>query len=168
MISIDRISNKASFGKIPSYSAYGYIINSNGDVYAPNYKYQQGFLLALLYPEILEDFRKTSRGIELGHLLDVNSFSCIDDVDDSSFQEFEVFSAEKIPAIRVASKRFLRGADVSIPNTCSTKQVTALRNVFLVLGLTSDSPVFIKEGKSTVIKLLFTAMNAASLNLAPA
>lgn len=157
---IERAAIKTPFDVIPTYSQFGYIIDEKGDVYTLTSKFLHGFVLALLYPQALEEFRKTEMGIELGDRLVTDHLASIQDVDVFAFQAFELQWHGQLPAIRVCGMRVMSGhPSVDLPEKCTVAQTTALRHVFRALNATSNTTVEMDVRDTTVVKCLAEAIN---------
>ncbi len=157
---IERATIKTACDVIPTYSQYGYVIHENGDVYTLTSKFLHDFVLACVYPQAFEEFRKSERGLLLGEdRLDVQGLKSVHDIDVFAFQAFELEWNGLLPAIRVCGLRVMSGhPSVDLPKKCTTPQVTALRHVFRALGATSSTVVEDGAKETTVIKCLADAM----------
>lgn len=157
---IERATIKTACDVIPTYSQYGYVIHENGDVYALTSKFLHGFVLACLYPQAFDEFRKSEQGAAFGDRLDVQGLKSVQDIDVFAFQAFELEWNGQLPAIRVCGLRVMSGhPSVDLPKKCTTPQVTALRHVFRALGVTSSTVVEDGAKETTVIKCLADAIN---------
>lgn len=156
---IDRAAIKTPFDVIPTYSPFGYVIDEKGDVYSLTARFMHGFVLSLLYPQALEEFLKTERGLEIKDRLDVTDIKSIDDVDVFAYQQFELDSHGKLPAIRVCAARMLSCPTVDLPEKCTVPQVTALRHVFRAMGATSNTLLETDLKEITVARCLGEALN---------
>lgn len=160
---IERAAIKTPCDVIPTYSPFGYVIDEKGDVYTLTARFMHGFVLSLLYPQALEDFRKTERAAELGDRLDTKDVNSIDEVDVFAYQQFELAVHGTLPAIRVCAARMLSCPTVDLPTKCTTAQVTALRHVFRAMNATSNTLIETDLADMSVVKVLALAMQRAQV-----
>lgn len=162
-IALDKVALISKPGEEPAYSHHGYIITEDGTVYALLRKWWHGAVLALLFPDKAKGFKLRSKRDQF---LDDDELLYTDELiwpknDDPglvnvyAFQEFELETHRKLPAIRVCPSRMTTPCTFDMPVTkVPEAMMAALVAVTKALGYSQNDKVQLDHKQCTVRQML--------------
>lgn len=146
-LTIERAAEVTKFPTEPIFSPHGYIIAEDGTVYTLTRQWWHGAVLAILYPQLLAEFRIDMETDDdnnpvpgTGTVLELPDDP--DELNVFDFQKFEHHVHGKLTVIRVCPARLLGPPSVDLPKAAATpEQLIALHIVFKIMGLKQASEV---------------------------
>jgi len=146
-ITIERAAAITSHPADPVFSPHGYVITEDGIVYALLRRWWHGAVLAILYPQLLAEFRLNAETDDddkpipgTGTTLEMPDDP--EDLNVFDVQQFEHHVHGQLNVIRVCPTRLLGPPSVDLPKAAATpEQMIALRSVFKIMGLKPNSEV---------------------------
>lgn len=133
-VTIERVTEVSNPPNKPMYTPHGYVIAADGTTYALLHRWYHGVVLALLFPELLADYRidmELDDGLNeipgTGRQLVMPDDR--EDINVFDFQKFELGMHGKMDVIRICPDRQTGNPSVDLPEQCTPEQREALRLV---------------------------------------
>lgn len=120
----------------PMYSPHGYVIAADGTTYTLLHRWYHGVVLALLFPDMLKEFRVDMQDDDNLDPIPGTGRPLVmpedrEEINVFDFQKFEFAYHGKMPVIRICPDRRTGNPSVDLPEKCTPEQREALRLVMI-------------------------------------
>lgn len=140
-ITLNDVALKGDADKVP-FSPFGYVIDTDGAVYALTEKWTHGIIAALLYPEVAQQH---------------GFWPVLWDYDQLPvfmYQQFVLEHADQLPLVRLATSQLGFGTSVTGTSNVNLKQVDALVVTLAKMGHRAQDTLTGSDEDPTVAELV--------------